>query len=161
MKKILLLFSLLGIVALQSCTDEVDNDTISEVFEREVSFTSANNYSNVINLTPAIFSSDVVLVYRLSGVYQGADVWKLLPESFYFNNGTLDFGYRYDFTKYDVNIYMVGNDLQSVSNEFRMGQVFRIVIVPASFSTSVDVSNYNEVISALNVKENEIKKVEF
>ncbi|WP_418262329.1 hypothetical protein [Flavobacterium faecale] len=161
MKKIILLFSLLGIVALQSCTEEVDNDTISEVFEVETSFNSSNDYARVINLSPAIFNSDVVLVYRLSGVYQGADVWKLLPESFYFNNGTLDFGYRFDFTKFDVNVYMVGNDLQSVSTEFRNNQVLRIVIVPGSFSKSVDVTNYNEVMAALEVKEKDIQKVEF
>jgi hypothetical protein len=167
MKKIILLFSLFGIFAIQSCTVQedraviVDNDTISEVFEIVTSFNSTNNYAKVINLSPAIYSSDVVLVYRLNGTFQGSDVWKLMPESFYLSNGTLDFGYRYDFTKYDINVYMVGNNLQNISTDFRLNQVLRIVIVPGSFSTSIDKSNYNEVIAALNIKEKDIQKVDF
>ena len=167
MKKIILLFSLLGIFTIQSCTVQddrtvyADNDTISEVFEVVTSFNSSNTYAKVINLNPAIYSSDVVLVYRLNGTFQGSDVWKLMPESFYFSNGSLDFGYRYDFTKYSINVYMVGNDLQSVSTNFRLNQVLRIVIIPGSFSTSIDKSNYNEVIAALNIKEKDIQKVDF
>ncbi|WP_366184486.1 hypothetical protein [Flavobacterium ovatum] len=168
MKKIILLFSLLGIFAIQSCTVQedrsvsvVDNDTISEVFEVVTSFNSTNNYSKVVSLSPAIYSSDVVLMYRLNGTYQGNDVWKLMPESFYFSNGSLDFGYRYDFTKYSINVYMVGNDLGSVSTDFRLSQVLRIVIVPGSFSKSVDITNYNEVIATLNLKDKEIQKIEF
>ncbi len=168
MKKIITLFAIVGLLSLQSCTvndntapDYVDQDTISEVFEVTTSFNSANGYSKIINLSPAIYASDVVLVYRLSGTYNGNDLWKLMPETFYFDNGTLDFGYRFDFTKNDINVYMVGNDLQSVSATFRNNQVLRIVIVPGSFSSSINKENYNEVIGALNIKENDIQKIEF
>jgi hypothetical protein len=64
---------------------------------------------------PPIYSSDVVLVYRLAGSNSQGDVWNLLPESFYFSNGALDFGYKFDYTNRDVDIYMIGNDLQSVT----------------------------------------------
>jgi hypothetical protein len=65
----------------------------------------------LVAFDPPIYSSDVVLTYRLSGSNQG-DIWEPLPETYYFNNGTLDFGYRFDYTNRDVDIYMVGNDLQ-------------------------------------------------
>jgi hypothetical protein len=153
-------------LSLQSCTvsdntSYADNDTISEVFEVTTSFNSTNNYSKVVNFTPAIYSSDVVLVYRLSGIYQGQDLWKLMPETFYFSDGTMNFGYNFDFRKSDVNIYMVGNNLQTVADQYRVNQVLRIVIVPGRFVSSLNPNNYNAVISALNINENQIQKINF
>lgn len=166
MKKIITLLAVFGIISFQSCTvnDNApieDNDTISEVFEVTTSFNSSNNYSKIVTFNPIIYSSDVVLVYRLSGVYQGNDVWKLLPETHYFNDGTLDFGYNFDFTKRDVNIYMVGNDLQSVPVDFRLNQVLRIVIVPGSFSAALNKNNYNEVMTVLKINESQVQTVNF
>jgi hypothetical protein len=68
----------------------------------------------LVAFDPPIYSSDVVLTYIIRSNSQG-DIWEPLPETYYFNNGTLDFGYRFDYTNRDVDIYMVGNDLQSVS----------------------------------------------
>lgn len=168
MKKIITLFAIVGLLSLQSCTvndtndtNYVDSDTISEVFEVKRSFTTSNGFSTIISLDPAIYASDVILVYRLSGTFNGNDVWKLLPETFYFDNGTLDFGYRFDFTKYDINVYLVGNDKQLIAPEFRTDQILRVVIVPGSFSTLIDKENYNEVIGALNIKETQIQKIGF
>ena len=166
MKKIITLLAVFGILSFQSCTVNdntpiVDNDTISEVFEVTTSFNSTNNYSKLVSLSPAIYASDVVLVYRLSGISQGNDVWKLLPETRYFPDGTLDFGYNFDFTKNDVNIYMVGNNLQTVSTDFRLNQVLRIVIVPGSFSASINKNNYAEVMSVLKINESQVQTVNF
>ncbi len=166
MKKIISLLALVGMFSIQSCTvtdnvPVVDNDTISEVFEVTTSFNSTNNYSKLVSLNPSIYSSDVVLVYRLSGTYQGRDVWKLLPETHYFSNGTLDFAYDFDFTQNDVNIYLVGNDLQTVLDQYRLNQVLRIVIIPAGFATSINKNSYPEVIAALNINESKIQKIDF
>ena len=166
MKKIITFLAVLGMFGLQSCTtttesNNIDNDTISEVFEITTSFNSTNNYAKLVPLTPAIFTSDVVLVYRLSAVVNGVDVWKLLPETFFFTDGKMNFGYNYDFTKNDVNIYMVGNDLASVTTQYRVNQVLRIVIVPGRFVTSIDKNNFQAVVSALNVNENQIQKISF
>jgi hypothetical protein len=166
MKKIITLLAVVGMFSLQSCTtttdsNYVDNDTIAEVFEVTTSFNSTNNYSKIVALNPPIYTSDVVLVYRLAGVYQGQDVWKLLPETHYFSDGTMDFGYDFDFTINDVNIFMVGNDLLTVTDQYRLNQVLRIVIVPGSFATSINKNNYAAVISALNINENQIQKINF
>ncbi|MEO0038441.1 MAG: hypothetical protein RIQ59_1652 [Bacteroidota bacterium] len=170
MKKITLLFIIFGLATFQSCTvrettpvNTVDNDTISEVWEYTSSFTSANTFSNLITYPHAIYTSDMVLVYRLSGVSNGVDVWKLLPETYYFNDGTLDFRYDFDFTRYDVNIFMDGFDLAGVSPAYRVNQVLRVVVIPGFFgnknSNSIDFNDYNAVVKAYNINPAKILKI--
>ena len=167
MKKITLLVAFIGMISLQSCTvnddnnNYVDNDTYSEVFEVTRSFTSANNYSSLISFPHTIFSSDMVLSYRLDAVVNGTDVWKLMPQTYYFNDGTLDFRYDFDFTQYDINIFMEGFDLATVSTNYRNNQVFRVVIVPAAFinKKAVNYEDYNAVIKAFKIDESKILKI--
>jgi hypothetical protein len=111
----------------------------------------------LVAFDPPIYSSDVVLTYRLSGSNSQGDIWEPLPETYYFNNGTLDFGYRFDYTNRDVDIYMVGNDLQ-LSQNYRLNQVIRIVIV-ASYAKSINKKSYADVITALNLKDSQIEKI--
>jgi hypothetical protein len=103
----------------------------------------------------------MVLVYRLSGTFQGEDVWKLQPETYYFGDGTLDFEYNFDFTRYDVNVYMNGFDLASITSEYRLNQIFRVVIVPGYFGnkSSMDYSDYNAVVKTLKIDEAQVIKV--
>lgn len=166
MKKIILLLAFIGMISLQSCTvndntDDIDSDTISEVFEVTRSFTSTNGYSSLISFPHTIYSSDVVLSYRLDDVVNGTDVWKLMPQTFYFSDGTLDFRYDFDFTQYDINIFMEGFDLGSVSTNYRNNQVFRIVIIPANFinKTGLNTQDYNAVIQALKIDESKMLKI--
>jgi hypothetical protein len=169
-KKITLLFAFIGMISLQSCTvndvqpTPIDNDTISEVWEYNRSFTTTNNFSNLITFPHAIYASDMVLVYRLSGVSSGADVWKLLPETYYFGDGTLDFRYDFDFTKYDASIYMDGFDLAGVSSTYRTNQILRIVVIPGYFgnktAATVDFKNYNAVLKAYNIDDSKVLKIQ-
>lgn len=166
MKKLILFIAFGSIAMLQSCSRDtttvpVDNDTISEVFEyTNVNF-QPNNFSVILTYPHPIYTSDMVLVYRLSGIFQGEDIWKLQPETFFFDDGTLDFEYNFDFTRYDVNLYMNGFDLQSVSNQYRLNQVFRVVIVPGYFGKNNTLKNkeYKSVVKALNIEESKIKKI--
>lgn len=169
MKKITLLLAFIGMITLQSCTvneaqpTPIDNDTISEVFEySNVNFVP-NSFSALLSFPHTIYSSDMVLVYRLSDIYQGEDVWKLQPETYYFNDGTLDFGYDFDFTKYDVNVFMHGFDLAGVSAEYRNNQVFRVVVIPAYFGKKslgkIDTNDYNAVIKAYGIDDSKIIKI--
>lgn len=167
MKRITLLLAFIGMISLQSCTvqednvDNVDYDTISEVFEVTRSFNSTNNYSSLINFPHTIYSSDMVLAYRLDGVVNGTDIWKLLPQTFYFADGTLDFRYEFDFTQYDINISMDGYDLATVSTNYRNNQVFRVVIIPAGFinKSALNTQDYNAVVRALKIDESKILKI--
>ena len=172
MKNLTIVLAFIGMITLQSCDNSnndsapiTDNDTISEVFEYGgVNFTAANGYSQILTYPHQIYTSDMVLVYRLSGVFQGNDIWKLQPETFFFDDGTLDFEYNFDFTRFDTNVYMNGFDLASVSNSYRTGQVFRVVIIPAYFgnrqSSKVDFTDYNAVIKAYNIDQSKMIKVQ-
>ena len=169
MRKITLLIAFIGMMTIQSCTvndpqpiNTVDNDTISEVWEFTRSFTTSNNFGTLITFPHAIYSSDMVLVYRLSGVSNGTDIWKLLPESYFMNDGTLDFRYDFDFTKYDASIFMDGFDLAGVSPNYRNNQILRIVVIPGYFgnksSNNINFNDYKTVIETFKIDENKIIK---
>lgn len=169
MKKILTLFAIVGLVAFSSCEGPEgppgqDGGIPAEVYEvSNVNFTAANDYNPIIPLNPAIFDSDMVVLYRLAGVENGQDVWKMTPELYYFANGTFNFGYNFNFTKNDVSIYLDGNDLASVATTFRTNQIFRIVIIPGYFSNKSvnkpDFSDYNAVIKKYNIDDSNLKKI--
>jgi hypothetical protein len=169
MKKITLILAFIGMITLQSCSKDssnaapVDNDTISEVFEySNVNFTVENGFSQLLTYPHSIYTSDMVLVYRLSGNYQGEDIWKPLPETYFFNDGTLDLRYDFDFTRFDTELHMEGFDLPSVAAGYSLSQVFRVVVVPAYFGkqNKVNVTDYNAVMTALNLKESSVIKVQ-
>jgi len=167
MKKISLIVAFIGMITLQSCTvndndgDAIDNDTIAEVFEYSNVNFFPNDYSVVLTYPHSIFASDMVLVYRLSGSFQGEDIWKPLPETYYFSDGTLDLRYDFDFTRFDAQVYMEGFDLAGVSSSYRLNQVFRVLVIPADFgkTAKVDLKDYNAVVKAFNIDESKIIKV--
>jgi hypothetical protein len=166
MKKIITFLAVVGMFSIQSCTVSdntpiVDNDTISEVFEVTTSFNSTNNYTSTVSLFPAIYSSDVVLVYHLYGVVNGEDVWRLMPQTYYMSDGgALD--YNFDFTVNRVKIFLGADfNLNTLSSTWTQNQTFRIVIVPAGFSASINKNSYPAVTAALNINESQIQKINF
>ncbi|WP_264521417.1 hypothetical protein [Flavobacterium sp. N1994] len=166
MKKITLVLAFIGMITLQGCTtnnDHTDNDTISEVFEYSNVNFFPNSYSVVLNFPHTLYTSDMVLVYRLSGFDQGADVWKLLPETYYFDDGTLSFRYNNDFNRYNAVVYLEGYDLAGLNNNLKLNQVLRVVVIPAYVSnkmSKVNLNDYNAVIKAFNINENKMIKVQ-
>lgn len=167
MKKLaLVLVAFIGMIGLQSCVREEvvvedvhDQDTISEVFEVTRSFSPGNDYSSLITLNPAIYDSDVVLVYLLWDVDGGNPIWRLMPQTVQLAEGDLQ--YNYDFTPYDVNLFLSSADfdLGILGSQWTQNQTFRIVIVPGYFSKTVDVTNYKEVMEKLDKSESQIKKL--
>jgi hypothetical protein len=166
MKKIITLLAVVGMFSLQGCTttdNSVDNDTIAEVFEiKNINFVldPVDGYIIYQKFTPTIYASDVVLIYRLSGtINSNTPIWQLIPRTLFLPQGELD--YDFDFSQEDFTIYAGGNYNLSLTPQYLNNQTFRIVIVPASFSTSINKNNYNAVMGALNIKESEIKKINF
>jgi hypothetical protein len=166
MKKILTLFAVVGLLTLSGCSNDEDNDTISSVYEfSNVNFTAENDYNPIISF-PTILPSDMVVLYRLAGTDKGEDVWKMTPELYYFANGTLNFGYNFNFTRFDVSIYMDGEDLANVLTSFRTNQIFRVVIIPGFLANATakstkkeDFSDYKAVIAKYNIDDTNIKRV--
>jgi hypothetical protein len=173
MKKIITLFAVIGMLVLQGCTgpegipgrdgDKGEPGFVSEVFElKNVNFINnpTDGYIIYQKLTPTIFDSDVILIYRLAGTLNSSTpIWQPIPRTLFLTQGELD--YDFDFSKEDFTIYAGGNYNLSLTPQYLNNQTFRIVIVPGSFSTSVDTSNYNAVMAALNIKENQIQKINF
>lgn len=105
-----------------------------------------------------ILETDAVLVYWLEAVDDGSDVWSLLPQTFYFDDG--QFQYNYNHTDFDVNIYLQGNiDLATLGDGYTQDQIFKIVVLPVDYATSasVDLSNYQELKKSITLKELEVK----
>ena len=85
-KKITLIVAFIGMITLQSCVkeeivrDNVDYDTISEVFEySNVDFHSGNGYSVFLDYPHTIYTSDMVLVYRLADYGSSGERGKPMP----------------------------------------------------------------------------------
>jgi hypothetical protein len=168
MKKILTLFAVVGLIAFSSCEGPEgppgEPGPLAEVYQvKGVNFTNTNNYNPIIPLDPAIAPSDMVLLYRQDGTDNGAPVWKLTPELYYLPDGTLDFGYNFNFTVRDVSVYMDGFDLANVLPAFRLNQTFRIVIIPgyltgaAKSANKSNFSDYNAVIKKYNIDDSNVK----
>lgn len=168
MKKITLLIAFIGMITLQSCTvnevrDDIDNDTISEVFEVTRSFSTGNGFSTFVDLGTPIYASDMILVYHLYDVVGGQDVWRLMPQTYYFDNGG-ELDYNFDFTQNEVTLFLNANfPLTNLDFSWTQNQTFRIVIIPGylsnRMSTQVDFSDFDAVLKMNNLKESNIKKI--
>jgi hypothetical protein len=165
MKRIILLLAISASFLFQGCTtkEEISADLLAEVFEVRTSFTSANNYSKLITLNPPIYSSDMVLVYRSFDVINNQNVWRQLPQTVYLAQGELD--YNFDFTRNDINLFLDSDfDLATLGTAWFQNQLFRVVIIPGYFSNkynkAVDFNDYNAVVKAFNIKENQIKTIQ-
>lgn len=163
MKKIITLIAIIGMIAFSGCEsdDDFDSDTIGEVIEvNGINFSSGNGFRIRYDLKPEIYPGDMVLVYRLVAVENGVKVWGSLPETAFDNNGAYDFSYNFEFSRFDVDIFMQGFDLGSIVTNLRLNQTFRIVIVPGYLSKTVDTNNYISVMKALNLKENQVQQIQ-
>ena len=174
MKKILTLFAVVGLIVFSSCEGPEGPEgppgpqgAIGVVYENIApnyyNFTQANNYAVRFNFPVPLVDSDVVLVYRYDGLDTGnRPVWQFLPETYYFDNGTRDFTFKYVFTFNYVNIYLNGDNLTDPElNNYRLNQIFRIVVVPADFASSLNKNNYLDVMKSLKLNESEIKNINF
>lgn len=166
MKKITLLLAFIGMMLLQSCEvtevyeTPVNNAPRTEVFEVTTSFSSSNNYSSLVVFDPRLYSGDSVLLYHLYDVVNGQDVWKLMPQTYYFNDGgALDF--NFDYTKSNAKIFLSANfNLNTLAPSWTKNQTFRVVIIPDGFAKSVNKNNIDAVMSALKVNTGGIKKID-
>lgn len=117
-----------------------------------VNFTAANNYQVREAYGFEILPYDVVLVYILWETEEGRDVWRLLPQSVFFNEGALQ--YNFDFTDENVRIFLDGEiDFASLDATWLQDQVFRVVVAPADNVGRIDYSDYDAVTTMLGLKE--------
>lgn len=177
MKRIFLLLAVVAMTALQSCEGDQgppgrDGVNVeSEVFEVTTNFLPNGNpedaYRSYFDLNPPILTSDVLLVYELSGGYtsngQQFDIWKLLPQVYTFDDGGI-FQYNFDFSPNDFSIFIDANfNVATLDSQWTQNKTFRIVIVPGRFSarSATDLEsqfgNYDEVIKKYNIDDTNVK----
>lgn len=178
MKKLFIILLLLGgIAGIQSCSGPMGPigppgpqgpqgpqgqsgvNIQGQVFEREISFTAANQYRVLIPYGRTIRDTDKVVAFLLWEVDNGTDVWRPLPQTVFFQQGLLM--YNYDFTRVDISFFLDSNfPLNQVPADFRNNQVFRFVIIPAlSAGNRVDLSDYHALVSFLGIEEQDIIKL--
>jgi len=170
MRKILLFLAVIGITALSSCSGPQGPpgrdgySAESEVFElRHVNFSysASSGYTIYQTLNPNIYSSDTVLIYRMSDLINSTTpVWQLIPRTLFLPQGELD--YDFDFSKQDFTIYAGGTYDPGLTPAYIQDQTFRIVVIPGYFSNKggkpiVDKNDYNAVIKAYNINDSNIK----
>ena len=125
---------------------------IGTIFEVEATF-APDGYEYLVDIPVAIevFDTDIVMAYVLSGVDNDVDIWEPLPQTLFFGNEILLYGF--DHTLTDVRFFLDGTiDLNSLDALFTDNIVFRVAVIPAAFAESIDVSNINEVMDAMQLK---------
>ena len=140
---------------------------LGQVLEIEGDFNAGNDYTLFYEFpqTVEVFESDVVLVYILwdqteDGNGEAVDIWRLLPQTRILDEGLLQ--YNFDHTFLDVSVFLESDfDLGILPAGDTENQVFRIAVMPADFNSSakLNTSNIDVVMSTLNVKEEDIKRV--
>jgi len=100
------------------------------------------------------------MVYILWDVVDGLDVWRALPQTIFLESGA--FQYNFDYTTGDVQIFIDGElDPAWLGTGDLVDQTFRIAVIPADLykNKSIDLTNYNEVTSAMLVWGGKINQV--
>ena len=157
-----------GLNGLDGLDGQDGINILGKVLEVEGTFEDANDYSIFFEFPQnvEVFESDLVLVYILFEQTDDPDggdpidVWRLLPQTRILDQGLLQ--YNYDHTFFDVSIFLESDfDLSTLPVGDTDNQIFRIAVVPAEFGVdnTIDTSNLNSVMSALDMDINGIDKV--
>jgi hypothetical protein len=162
MKKLLLLIPVI-LLFFNSCTTigppgppgpPGQDGLLATIFEPSpITFNSQNNYENLVNFPSNIkvYDTDIVMAYKLTGVDQGVDIWEPLPQTLYFSDGSLLYGYNHTYA--DIVFFLDGTvNLGNLDPELTDNIVFRVAIIPADFAKNVDIFNYSEVVKDLPIE---------
>jgi len=154
-----------GIDAEQNRVFEIDNvnfdyDSGANLFNTIITFSDFFN-DNQFEVLP----QDAILVYRFDGTVDftdgnSEDAWSLIPQSFFLNEGTIQ--YTNAHTSRDVQIFIDGNfNLANISTDFTDNQLFRIVFIPTRTLdvSKLDTSKLENVLNALHINEADIQKI--
>ncbi len=175
MKNILLFLALSSTILFTSCEGDpgppgLDGGLVyANVFEVSPAFSYSDYpenlyFTSVYNYPFEVFESDVVLVYRWSGlddtVSPPADIWTQLPQNKFYQDGTGDFiQYNYNSTFISVQFTIEGNfDLTNIDPKDLNGQTFRVAVVPAEFAKTNP--SMRDILEVMQADGSQIEKIE-
>ncbi len=165
MKKILLLVTVISLLFV-SCTSEVGPpgppgapgedgiNILGQIFEVVVDFNSNNDFSFLVDIPNEIevFDTDVVIAYILIDVIDGVDVWEPLPQTLFFDEGILLYGFNHTFQ--DVLFFLDGTVyLDDLHPDLTQDQVFRVAVLPADAAQDMDLNNFESIMNSLQDQE--------
>lgn len=165
MKKLFPFLAIAGMFAVQSCEGPAGPPgpagytAESEVFEVSTSFSSITNYSQTYPLNPDIRPEDNILVYELYNVQDNIDTWALLPQVYYFPQGTAQYNYNFSYDQFTLLID-ASFDRALLPTNFTQNKIFRIVVIPGYFSKQdFHKMDYVEVVQMLGLEGKPIKRI--
>jgi len=162
------LFTLLTLVSLLfiSCEGEMGPpgrdgldgldgvNILGQIFEAQVDFNTGNNFEAYVEFPSNIevFDTDVVIAYVLVGNDNGVDIWEPLPQTLFFDEGILLYGFNHTFA--DIVFFMDGTvSLQNLLPELTQDIIFRVAILPADAAQNLDLNNLENVMNSFKNKE--------
>ena len=129
------------------------NGILGQVIEAQVDFTKNNGYEFFVDIPSYIevYDSDIIMAYILVAVENDVDIWEPLPQTLFFGNDILLYGY--DHTMFDVRFFMDGTvNFGALDPYYTDGIIFRIAIIPADYAKSIDVNKFETVMTALKIE---------
>ena len=92
-----------------------------------------------------------ITILKATGVDEGVDIWEPLPQTLFFDNDILLYGF--DHTVADVRFFLDDTiDLTTLDALYTDNILFRVAVIPADFAATMNTSNLDEVMSALNIE---------
>ncbi len=131
---------------------------LGQVIEVVADLNAGTNFEYFVEIPSDIevFDSDVVMVYRLMGAFEGNDIWEPLPQTIFRDSGILLYGF--DYTLFDVRLFLDGDaDFSRLDRDDTDGLIYRIAIIPADFAKDIDVKKMSKVMEVLKIKD--VKRV--
>ena len=131
---------------------------LGQVFEVVADLNAGTGYEYFVEIPSEIevFDSDVVMVYRLMGVFEDSDIWEPLPQTIFRDSGILLYGF--DYTLFDVRLFLDGTaDFGRLNPDDTNDLIYRIAIIPADFAKNIDVKKMSKVMEVLKIKD--VKRV--
>lgn len=127
---------------------------LGQVIEVVADLNAGTNFEYFVEIPSEIevFESDVVMVYRLMGAFEGSDIWEPLPQTIFRDSGILLYGF--DYTLFDVRLFLDGDaDFSRLDPDDTDGLIYRIAIIPADFAKTIDVKKMSKVMEVLKIKD--------
>ena len=152
-----------GPMGMQGVPGEPGVNIVGQTFEVEVDFTAENNYAGDFDFTEPLVDGDAFLVYMLeqNPATEGRIAWRLLPQTFYLEEGVLV--YNFDYTVDDFSIFLDDSpiDFSTLDPYWTNGVIFRAVVVPSDLlGARVDYTNYEGTMKLLNISEDDFVRIE-
>lgn len=174
MKRFTAILSLIVLMAFQACEGPVGPQgpmgpqgedglyVVGQTFEVEITFNEANDYGEVFEFTnEPLVDGDALLVYMLeaSPLDNTQFAWRLLPQTFYLDQGILV--YNFDYTVNDFSIFLDNSpiDFATLDPYYTDNVLFRVVVVPSDLTSRIDYTNYDAVTEMLGITDDDFVRI--